>query len=149
MGAPVNLAARLMSSKENRGILVDEAVKEQSDTRYSFHSLPPVEAKGYSKPVPILEPLHALANKKKKSSFPFIGRKDEKLTITSLATNVLVGEKDRQSSMVFLMGESGVGKSALANIAIEEIKRISLNQSKITVSAKSTSTETEQRIPLR
>ena len=75
MGAPVNLAARLMCSKVNKGILVDEAVQQQAGTRFSFISLPPVQAKGYSRPVPILEPIPATAlNKKKKSSFPFIGR---------------------------------------------------------------------------
>lgn len=101
MGAPVNLAARLMSSKVNKGILVDEAVKEQADARFSFNSLPPVHAKGYDKPVPILEPYEvASSSKKKKSSVPFIGRQIEKETISNIASAILKNPERTQSTMV-------------------------------------------------
>lgn len=51
MGAPVNLAARLMESPLNKGILVDENVKNQATGKFAFRSLQPVKAKGYDKPV--------------------------------------------------------------------------------------------------
>lgn len=152
MGAPVNLAARLMSSKVNRGILVDEAVREQADARYAFSSLPPVQAKGYDKPVPILEPVEAAAvSKKKKSSVPLIGRKLEKETIKNVATAIMSNSEFSQSTMVFLMGESGMGKTALAVSVADEIKASSeiSDMAKTVVCARSTSNETEQRIPLR
>lgn len=148
MGAPVNLAARLMSSKENRGILVDEAVGAQAENRFVFNKLPPVKAKGYDKPVPILEPLHAVEKRKKKSSVAFIGRKEEKLAITSIARNILEAPLRSQSSMVFLMGELGMGKSVLALSVIDELKKFGDND-KMVATARSSSTEMEQRIPLR
>lgn len=140
MGACVNLAARLMASKVNKGILVDEAVSGQADARYTFNSLPPVQAKGYGTasclhlysflfefcdlgltpflssciidhPVPILEPIEhsTLAKKKKLSSLPFIGRILEKETITQISSIVLSNPKHASVSMVFLVGESGMG----------------------------------------
>lgn len=151
MGAPVNLAARLMSSKVNNGILVDEAVREQCIGRYSFKSLPPVSAKGYDKPVPILEPiqLEAKVSKKKKSLFPIIGRKAEKRTIMSVARGILEEPMISQSTMIFLTGESGMGKSALAVTILDEMKKVFVDEQPVIVTARSSSTETEQRIPLR
>ena len=140
-----------MSSKVNKGILVDEAVHEQCRGRYTFKSLPPVKAKGYDKPVPILEPVADSGNnaKKKKSSIAFIGRKVEKRAILSIAQGILEEPDISQSSMIFLTGESGMGKSALALNIMEELKRKSVDEKVIVVAARSTSTETEQRIPLR
>ena len=152
MGAPVNLAARLMASKENNGILVDEAVRTLAGNRFTFKSLPPVQAKGYDKPVPILEPLSAVAtqNRKKKSSYPFAGRTEEKRSILEAVDAMMSHQEDSKSSVVFLMGESGTGKSALCLDIIEDIRKGQPeDDSKIIVAARSTSTETEQRIPLR
>lgn len=151
MGAPVNLAARLMGSKVNNGILVDEAVREQCIGRYSFKHLPPVTAKGYDKPVPILEPIQmeAKASKKKKSSFPIIGRRTEKRTVLSVARGIIEEPSISQSTMIFLTGESGMGKTALAITILEELKKNFAEEKSIIVTARSTSTETEQRIPLR
>jgi chromosomal replication initiation ATPase DnaA len=149
MGAAVNLAARLMCSKENNGILVDEAVRAQAGTRFAFRSLPPVKAKGYDKPVPILEPLHSVEKRKKKSSVSFVGRSAEKLAITSIAEKILGSPLHSQSSMVFLMGELGMGKSALALSVIVDVQKLAEDSKSIIATARSTSTETEQRIPLR
>lgn len=60
LGPSVNLAARLMGSPQNPGILVDDAVRMMADRSYGFNALPPVKAKGYSEPVPIYEPLSPL-----------------------------------------------------------------------------------------
>jgi chromosomal replication initiation ATPase DnaA len=149
MGAPVNLAARLMSSKENNGILVDEAVRAQAGNRFAFRSLPPVKAKGYDKPVPILEPLNSVEKRKKKSSVAFVGRNAEKFAITSIAERILETPFQAQSAMVFLMGELGMGKSALALSVMEDIKKLAEDKHSVIATARSTSTETEQRIPLR
>jgi hypothetical protein len=151
MGAPVNLAARLMASKVNNGILVDEAVRSQdTDGRYEFKALPPVKAKGYSKPVPILQPTEVRAVvRKKKSSFPFTGRAEEKKAILTSAQTILDDPINSSSSMVFLMGESGMGKTALALSVIDDIRKTATVNDKTVVAARSTSTETEQRIPLR
>jgi Adenylate and Guanylate cyclase catalytic domain len=153
MGAPVNLAARLMSSKVNKGILVDEEVRTQADSRYAFNSLPPVTAKGYDKPVAILEPIENLGgSRRRKPSVPFVGRREEKETILGVAAEMLAENYDQQSTMIFLLGESGMGISYLSREVVDEIKKMnsmSSDQSKIVISARSSSTETTQRIPLR
>ena len=151
MGAPVNLAARLMGSKENHGILVDEAVGEHCREGYTFKKLPPVKAKGYAKPVPILEPIPESSNKakKKKSTIAFAGRKVEKHAILSIAQRLLDEPEISQSSICFLSGESGSGKSRLAGNILEEMKKKGIEENRTIITAKSSSTETEQRIPLR
>jgi len=55
LGPSVNLAARLMCSSENKGILVDESVRREAKGKFIFKSLPPVVAKGYVKPVRTFE----------------------------------------------------------------------------------------------
>jgi chromosomal replication initiation ATPase DnaA len=147
----VNLAARLMGSKVNKGILVDEAVHEQCRGRYTFKNLPPVKAKGYEKPVSILEPIADSGHptKKRKSTVSFIGRKTEKRTILSIAQGILEEPERSQSSMIFLTGESGIGKSALAVSIMDELKKKSTEEGTVIIAARSTSTETEQKIPLR
>lgn len=140
-----------MSSKENKGILVDEAVKEQCrGSRYTFNSLPPVKAKGYEKPVPILEPIvdSKSSSRKKKSAVSFIGRSTEKNAIMSIARGILEEPECAHSTMIFLTGESGFGKTALAMHVLDELKETPNLQNSAIIVARSTSTETEQRIPL-
>jgi len=55
IGRIVNLAARLMASKQNKGILVTGSIKDISE-RYNFKSYGSVPAKGYANPIPIYEP---------------------------------------------------------------------------------------------
>ena len=74
---------------------------------------------------------------------------EEKKLILSSAQTVLDDPINSNSSMVFLMGESGMGKTALALSVIDDIRKIALDQDKIIVAARSTSSETEQKIPLR
>lgn len=147
----VNLAARLMSSKENNGILVDQAVHEQCRGRYTFKSLPPVKAKGYDKPVPILEPIadSCHSNKKRKSPMTFVGRSVEKRAIFSIAKNVELDSLASKGTMIFLTGESGMGKSALAIHVMDSMKKESIDDKTTIAMARSNSTETEHRIPLR
>jgi hypothetical protein len=149
MGAAVNLAARLMESKMNKGILVDEAVKAQADARFAFRTLPPVSAKGYDKPVAISEPLHAISsNKKKTPSASFTGRQEEKNEIFGIAKEILDAPTAVHSSVINLIGEAGMGKTALGVAVVDEIKLECLKRRKKVVATISTSTESEQRIPL-
>jgi chromosomal replication initiation ATPase DnaA len=140
-----------MSSKENNGILVDQAVQEQCRGQYTFKSLPPVKAKGYDKPVPILEPIvdSGQPTKKRKSAMAFVGRGVEKEAIKSIAQTVQDESSSTKGTMIFLTGESGMGKSALAVNVMEDMKKQAVDEKKIIITSRSTSTETEQRIPLR
>ena len=149
MGAPVNLAARLMDSKMNKGILVDEKVRAQAEGRFVFRALPPVSAKGYDKPVAIAEPLHQISAKRKKGpAFPFTGRQEEKKELFGIAKGILDDPLSAQSSVVGLIGEAGMGKSSLMGSVINDVKIEGLKRSKKVVVARSASTESEQRIPL-
>jgi hypothetical protein len=112
LGAAVNLAARLMESPMNKGILVDEAVKSQAGARFEFRSLQPVKAKGYDKPVSILEPLRAISSHRKRGTAvaKFTGRQEERNEILVFAREILNDPKSAQSSVITLIGESGIGK---------------------------------------
>ena len=148
MGAPVNLAARLMYSKNNNGILVDEAVQAKADSRFAFKRLPPFEAKGYDKPVIIFEPLHAVYNKKRGVTHGFIGRHRDVAELADVAKSIINDPEDSSTVMAFIIGEPGIGKTALGLRVCEEMKiYATLHHRKITF-YRSTSTETEQRIPL-
>jgi chromosomal replication initiation ATPase DnaA len=142
-----------MSSKENNGILVDQAVHEQCRGKYTFKSLPPVKAKGYDKPVPILEPIAVStgshSTKKRKSPMTFVGRSVEKSAIFSIAKTVEEDSEASKGTMIFLTGESGMGKSALAVHVMEVMKKQLLEEETIIAMSRSNSTETEHRIPLR
>ena len=140
-----------MSSKENNGILVDQAVHEQCRGRYTFKSLPPVKAKGYDKPVPILEPIadSSYSAKNRKPPITFVGRSVEKRAIFSIAKNVEEDLSASKGTMIFLTGESGMGKSALAIHVLESMKKQSVEEKTMIAISRSNSTETEHRIPLR
>ncbi|CAB9510670.1 cyclase type 10 [Seminavis robusta] len=149
MGAAVNLAARLMAAKMNKGILVDEQVRAQAGSRFDFKNLPSIKAKGYDNPVAVFEPdLMAAASKKKKSSVPFVGRREERNEIAAIAQEIIEEPDPTRSSMVFLMGECGMGKSALGISILEEVKKAWAKSGRKVIAARSTTTETEQRIPL-
>jgi len=149
MGAPVNLAARLMAAKTNKGILVDGAVHAQAGSRIEFKSLPSIKAKGYDHPVAVFEPdLTATASKRKKSSVPFVGRREERNEIAAIAQEIIEEQDPSRSSMVFLMGECGMGKSALGVSILDEVKKAWAKSGRNIIAARSTTTETEQRIPL-
>jgi hypothetical protein len=116
LGAPVNLAARLMESPMNKGLLVDEAVRSQAGARFEFCSLQPVEAKGYEKPVALFEPLHAISATRKRGSamMKFTGRQEERNEILGIAREILNHPWSAQSSVINLLGESGIGKVCLS-----------------------------------
>jgi hypothetical protein len=150
MGAPVNLAARLMDSPLNQGILVDENVRNQASGKFAFRSLQPIRAKGYDNPVVILEPVHALSSRptRKANSIRFVGREDEKIAIIGFAQAILDNPHNPQASVVNIVGDSGIGKSALLSAAVNEIKMECVKRRKHLVTLRSSSTEDQQRIPL-
>ena len=173
MGAPVNLAARLMESKGNNGILVDESVRALCSGSFVFRNLPSVTAKGYDRPVEIAEPLHKVSAKRKKGpAFPFVGRQEEKSEIFLRAMKVL-DDAASNAVVIGLMGEagtfhcrtlsrhnstsciptnilicdSGMGKTRLMTQLLSDVKIEGLKRNKKVFAARSSSTESEQRIP--
>ena len=110
LGAAVNLAARLMTSPINNGILVDGNVSSQADARFAFQALQPIKTKGYDRPVPTFEPLHAIQPGKRRgtTAVKFTGRQEEKYEILGFAKEILDNPEAAPSSVIGLIGESGM-----------------------------------------
>jgi hypothetical protein len=147
MGAPVNLAARLMECPNNKGILVDDNVRNQASGRFAFRSLAPVKAKGYERPVAVSEPLHAIEAKSVWTS-SFVGRQSERGVILGIANEILDNPFNPQATVITLIGEISIGKSSLGNSVMNEIKANCFRRQRQLVSLRSISTEDQQRIPL-
>lgn len=147
MGAPVNLAARLMDSANNHGILVDENVTNQAKGRFAFRSLAPITAKGYERPVVVSEPLHAIETKSVRTS-SFVGRQSERGVILGIANEILDNPFNPQTTVITLIGEISIGKSSLVNSVMNEIKANCCRRQRHLVSLRSISAEDQQRIPL-
>ncbi len=120
LGPSVNLAARLMASKENPGILVDAEVREQGKNAFAFKSCGSIEAKGYADPVPTFQPLQAI-QRKSIASVGVVGRKKEEKVFVDLTRNILESSPTK-ANMVVLRGEAGVGKTSILNHAADKIR---------------------------
>uniref|UniRef100_A0A7S1YK06 Guanylate cyclase domain-containing protein n=1 Tax=Grammatophora oceanica TaxID=210454 RepID=A0A7S1YK06_9STRA len=145
MGPSVNLAARLMSSPENPGILVDEAVKIGADQSYGFNALPPVKAKGYAEPVPIFEPLSPLERSWGRVQPNFVGRKPEILRF--LNTGRALALSVSPSKFVWVTGGVGMGKSSVVVHALEHIRRIMKTNRRRLIVTKTVAKESDQLVP--
>ena len=123
MGPSVNLAARLMASKDNPGILVDHHVRKLASRTYAFNALSPVKAKGYADLVPIFEPLSPLDRTWGRVDPNFVGRMDEIQKMINIAKD-MASMKHVVPKIVMVSGSSGTGKSAIIVQAIEHIGRM-------------------------
>ncbi|KAL3914266.1 MAG: hypothetical protein SGILL_006170, partial [Bacillariaceae sp.] len=139
-----------MESPLNQGVLVDENVRNQASGKFAFRSLQPIKAKGYEHPVVILEPVHSFSSRpaRKANAVKFVGREDEKTAIVGFAQAILDDPSNAQASVVNIVGDSGIGKSALLTSAMNDIKLACVKRKKLLVTLRSTSTEDQQRIPL-
>lgn len=120
LGPSVNLAARLMTAPENRGILVDNFVRLKAGKQFSFDPLPPVNAKGYENPVLIFEPLTSRERRWGKVDRNFVGRDEEVNTIVDAATKIT----DAETKASEFIQVSGHGKTSLLVLAIAMARKI-------------------------
>jgi len=131
LGSSVNLAARLMASPHNPGILVDEAVMKKAGSR-PFESLPPVSAKGYDEPVKIFKPKDSIRKSWTEVGSDFVGRKEELSTLTSLVESAL-GESNPKckasATCALLFAPYGAGKSYLLSHAASTIEALCSDRS--------------------
>jgi len=145
MGPSVNLAARLMSSPKNPGILVDNGVRMMADKSYGFNALSPVKAKGYLEPVPIFEPLSPLERSWGRVQPNFVGRKTEIKQIMSCAREMAMA--NCATRMIMIEGDSGIGKSTLMVHAIEHVRRGLRASRRRLIVSKSVGKEGDQLVP--
>jgi len=145
LGPSVNLAARLMASKSNPGILVDNYVRMLAHRSFGFNALPPVVAKGYAEPVPIFEPLNPLERSWGKLQPSFVGRKTEILKIIGIARDMLL--KDSPSRLILVEAKSGMGKSTMVAHCIEHIWRLMGAARYRLIVTKNVSKDSESMVP--
>jgi class 3 adenylate cyclase len=145
MGPSVNLAARLMSSPKNPGILVDNAVRTMADRSYAFNALPPVKAKGYSEPVPIFEPLSPRERSWGRVQPNFVGRKAEIMSMMVSAREMALTQCP--SKIVYITGESGMGKSTMVVHAIEHVRKLMGASRRRVIVTKYVSKESDRLVP--
>ena len=145
LGPSVNLAARLMASKINPGILVDNNVRKLASRSYAFNALPPVSAKGYAEPVPIFEPLSPLERVWGRIQPNFSGRKNEIMKMMEMARSMVLNESPPK--LVIIEGKSGMGKSTMVAHCIEHIRHMmGPKKDRLTVT-KSVSKESDSLVP--
>jgi len=126
LGPSVNLAARLMTNKSNKGFLVDEEVQRKASNR-GFEGLAPVKAKGYKQLVPIFQPVLQHRNSWGSEGTEFVGRTSEIKQILKGAEDII--DATASTSMVWVSAESGYGKSALLGQAIEKVSDLCSSKS--------------------
>jgi len=125
LGPSVNLAARLMASKSNPGILVDEEVKLKAGER-PFRALEPVKAKGYDDPVKIYNPEENVRKPWVNIAEEFVGRDEEIECLVSTARSVM--EDAFSAKTVFISGPYGIGKSYAISKATHDIEMNCVNK---------------------
>jgi class 3 adenylate cyclase len=145
LGPSVNLAARLMASPANPGILVDDAVRMMADTSYGFNALPPVKAKGYLDRVPIFEPLSPLHRRWGRLQRNFVGRRKEIMALKSAAR--ALSHACMPSKFVFISGESGMGKTTVVVHSIDQIRQMMVLAKKPLIVTKHVSKESDALVP--
>lgn len=145
LGPSVNLAARLMTSKKNPGILVDNMVRMLASRSYGFNALSPVIAKGYSEPVPIFEPLSPLERTWGRILPNFVGRKEEIMKIMEMARAMVLSESP--SKLVIVEGRSGMGKTTMVAHSIEHIRKLMSSNKHRLIVTKSVSKESDGLVP--
>lgn len=147
LGPSVNLAARLMISKVNPGVLVDKNVRLLTSQLY-FKPLPAVNAKGYDEPVAIYEPIkHAVENPLGQMKRSFVGRTNEINQILQIAKEVMLD--DPTSKLFFITASSGSGKSALIIHATELVHDMFKKMNRRVIISRNVSNEGDSRIPFR
>jgi hypothetical protein len=110
LGPSVNLAARLMTSELNHGLLVDESVRNVPGSDFSFERIGTVVAKGYARSIVTYSPVFVGHIDQQPPDRPnsFVGRDLEVDLILHEAKECSIGSK-----MMFLAGATGLGKSTL------------------------------------
>jgi class 3 adenylate cyclase len=145
LGPSVNLAARLMASKINPGVLVDNRVRMMANRTFGFNALPPVVAKGYNEPVPIFEPLSTVERYWGRIVSNFVGRKSEIKTIMQSSSEMI--RTQSPSRFILIESKSGMGKSTVVAHAIEHVRRSFNPKKNRLVVIKNVSKESDSLVP--
>lgn len=108
LGDEVNVSARLMEAAATDQVLVSQRVQRAVGPDMAFHSLGAVAVKGREELVPVFEPTVA-QDRGPLVEERLVGREREEEALIDLLERVQAG----RGHVLLLMGEAGVGKSAL------------------------------------
>lgn len=112
MGAPVNLAARLMVHAQPGQVLASETAAAAAGTRFTCLSLSPMRFKGTAGPIAVAEVVARLSSAPAISTRytrEMVGRRPELGRLLDLLIEVQAGA----GRVVFIEGDAGIGKSRL------------------------------------
>jgi class 3 adenylate cyclase/tetratricopeptide (TPR) repeat protein len=116
MGDGINLAARLMQASVEGGILCDRAIAGAAGRALAFEALEPIRVKGKRTPVEVFVPLRrGGAEAEGGARITLVEREAHQEALAK----TLFGEGGKPLALV---GEAGVGKSALVEWAKEQAK---------------------------
>ena len=118
MGDAVNLAARVAAKAPAGALYATAAVLDRSPTRFAAEEVEPFRVKGKTKPVQVWSIGPAVAarlNQADQVLLRLTGRDDELASLTRTAAGATAGS----GRLVEIVGEAGIGKSRLADEAVE------------------------------
>jgi class 3 adenylate cyclase/ABC-type transport system substrate-binding protein len=121
-GDTVNTAARLQSAAEPGTVLVSEGTRRQVDPLFDWAAARTLQLKGKAAPViarPVLRLRDGVASHETAS--PLVGRERELTEARQIFQELAAG----RGSILFIVGEPGIGKSRLAS----ELRQISSDDS--------------------
>jgi class 3 adenylate cyclase/tetratricopeptide (TPR) repeat protein len=119
MGDAVNVAARLQTMAAPGSVVVGPATYAATASVVRFEVLGSLQARGREAPVEAwraIESVSVPGRRPRRVDAPLIGRDDE---MTVLRQTVATAIRKSRPSMVFLLGEAGMGKSRLIEDAAE------------------------------
>ncbi|MSQ81865.1 MAG: adenylate/guanylate cyclase domain-containing protein [Myxococcales bacterium] len=108
LGPVVNLSARLMEASEGK-LWCDDLTAQLASTQLEMQKLHVIEVRGRTDPVQIWTPTGNLRAAVKSKTI-MVGREKERETLGECIQAVV---RARQSSVAFIIGEAGIGKSRL------------------------------------
>lgn len=112
LGDEVNVAARLMEAAGPSEIIATERVVQRVAGLFETLALPPLTVKGKSKPLPVYRIMGVVGQSRQvktiKSGF-LVGRAAERARLEDVSTEL----SHKQSNVVVIEGEAGIGKSHL------------------------------------
>ncbi|HEX5881229.1 MAG TPA: AAA family ATPase [Actinomycetota bacterium] len=127
LGAPVNLAARLMQEAGD-GVLCDAATAEAARAALAFEALPPVRVKGRAGTVPVYRPGRPQGGRRGRgpapvARVPLVGREAERERLAGALGRLTAAAGDGRPARVQVLvveGEAGAGKSRLVAELVDQ-----------------------------
>lgn len=117
IGDTVNLASRLQAAGEPGTVLVSFSTYHRTRPLFDYRFLPPSALKGFPDPIPAFQPLRVRENPGRVRGLPgaqapMVGRDQQLAQLQSALTHV---QEERESRIVLVTGEAGLGKSRLVS----------------------------------